>query len=139
MNRKGSSRVLGRGFGLFRQASRFAAFGLMAVALDGFVFFTLLLLGVTPEWAKATGFLCAVVFSLRFLIPQVFSQDNTVTRLTLMTIIYGATGVLNVAIFGTAMTLGVTESAAFILATAASASLNFILLKAVLFFSQSRN
>lgn len=115
--------------GIATQALRFLLFGSIALLLDAGVFWLFLYLGAPPALAKSAGYFSAVVFTLLFLVPTVFSQRNSALRILVMMATYGLTGVANVATFNLSQSLGIVTLPAFLLATAVSSSLNFLLIK----------
>lgn len=127
-----------------RELPVFLVVGALTVLVDLLVYRALMAAGLATAPAKAAGFLTGTVFAYCANRRWTFRHRDTARAGALrFTVLYGATLAVNVALNAAALRmLGAAGSAlavplAFVAATGASAALNFIGMK-TLVFSQAR-
>jgi putative flippase GtrA len=108
---------------------RFIIFGLVAVVIDLVTLNVSVGLGMHPSWAKITGYVLALSFTLKFVSPIVFRSVNTPFQVFVTTLVYLSTGVVNVVIFSIVFGLSSNLNIAFFAGTVSSASLNYVALR----------
>jgi len=108
---------------------RFIIFGLVAVVIDLVTLNVSVGLGMHPSWAKITGYVLALSFTLKFLSPIVFRRVNTPFQVFVATLLYLSTGVVNVLIFSIVFGHSSNLNIAFFAGTVSSASLNYVALR----------
>ena len=101
----------------------------MAVVIDLVTLNVSVGLGMHPSWAKITGYVLALSFTLKFVSPIVFRSVNTPFQVFVTTLVYLSTGVVNVGIFSIVFGLSSNLNIAFLAGTVSSASLNYVALR----------